>query len=223
MAQASETGDEEAGPKARATPSLVSLTVAFSTRGARAFGLRPADWPRATGLDYLVLVQEPAADPAIMPTLAAAARDRPDVALAPLATTGLARSRNAAIALARGEVLLIADDDVRHLPGAFAGIRRFFTEDPGADLLAGRSLYPTGAPRKHYADRPRPLTLWNSGRVSSHELAFRLAPVREADSPLRRGLRGRGWHPERARRGVYLPSRLPARRAPRQPPAARCH
>jgi Glycosyl transferase family 2 len=161
------------------SPSLPSLTVAFSTRGARALGLDAAGWPAAPGLDYLVLVQEAGADPRVAPHLARlAARD--DVTVARLASTGLSRSRNAALERARGAILLIADDDVTHLPGAFDGIRRFFAARPEASLLVGQSLDPDGRPRKRVPDRPRRMTLWNSGRVSSHELALRLAPVRAA-------------------------------------------
>ena len=39
-----------------------------------------------------------------------------------------------------------------HPPGAYAGIRRFFAENPGLDLFVGRSLDPDGRPRK----RPLP-------------------------------------------------------------------
>ena len=131
-------------------PELPSLTVAVSTRGARALGLDAGAWPAAPGLDVLVLVQEPDA-PAVAAHLAALAA-RPDVTVVRLATTGLARSRNAALDAARGAILLFADDDVVHPPGAVEGIRRFFAENPGLDLFVGRSLDPDGRPRK----RPLP-------------------------------------------------------------------
>ena len=76
-------------------PDLPSLTVAFSTRGARALGLDAGAWPAAPGLDFLVLVQEPD-EPRVAAHLAALAA-RPDVTVVRLATTGLARSRNAAL------------------------------------------------------------------------------------------------------------------------------
>ena len=94
-----------------------------------------------------------------------------------LGSTGLSRSRNAALTLARGEVVLIADDDVTHLPGAFEGLRRFFAAHAGISLCAGQSFDPEGRPRKRYPAAPHALTLWNSARTSSHELAFRRAPV----------------------------------------------
>jgi glycosyltransferase involved in cell wall biosynthesis len=154
-----------------------SLTVAFSTRGVRALGLDAAAWPAAEGLDYLVLAQEADADPRVEAHLEALAR-RPDVTVRRLASTGLSRSRNAALDAARGEILLVADDDVTHPPGAFDAIRGFFAANPGVDLCAGQSLDAGGRPRKPGPSRPRRLTLLNCARISSHELAFRLAPVR---------------------------------------------
>jgi len=157
-------------------PDMPTLTVAFSTRGARALGLAAEAWPAAPGLGFLVLAQEPEAPPVAAHLAALAAR--PDVSVVRLATTGLARSRNAALDAARGEILLVADDDVAHPPGAYAGIRRFFAENPGLDLLVGRSLDPDGRPRKRPLPRRKPLTRLNAARASSHEIALRLGPVR---------------------------------------------
>ena len=161
------------------TAGLPSLTVAVSTRGPRALGLDAGAWVAAPGLDWLVLAQDAGADPAIGPHLAALAT-RADVTVERLATTGLSRSRNAALDGARGEIVLVADDDVTHLPGAFDAIRAFFAENPGLSLLAGQSFTPDGRPRKRFAPRRRSLRRWNSGGISSHELAFRRAPVRAA-------------------------------------------
>ncbi len=124
-----------------------------------------------------MLVQEAAADPRIAPALARLAA-RADITVTRLAGTGLSRSRNAALELARGEVMLVADDDVTHLPGAFDGIRGFFAAHPETALLAGQSFVPDGAPRKRFPARVRRLRRWNAGGISSHELALRTAPVR---------------------------------------------
>ena len=158
-------------------PGLPSLTVAVSTRGARARGLAARAWPVEPGVDYLVLVQDWDADPAVGPALDGLVAWA-DVAVVRLASTGLSRSRNAALDAARGAVLLLADDDVIHPPGAYAGIRRAFAEDPGLDLLVGRSLDPDGRPRKRPLPRRVPLTRLNAARASSHEIALRLAPAR---------------------------------------------
>lgn len=160
------------------TPTLTpTLTVAISTLGTRVLGLDPAAWPAAPGVDYLVLVQAPEADPRIAAHLAAM-ETRPDVAVARLETRGLARSRNAGLDRARGAVVLIADDDVSHPAGAFDAIRGFFRDRPEAALLVGVSLGADGAPRRRpVAGR---LSRWNAGRAASHEIAFRTDAVRGA-------------------------------------------
>jgi hypothetical protein len=157
---------------------LPSLTVAVSTRGARALGPAARAWPAEAGVDYLLLVQEADADPAVGPALDRLAA-RPDAAVLRLGSTGLSRSRNAALDAARGELVLLADDDVTHPPGAYDGIRRFFAANPGLDLFVGRSLDPEGRPRKRPLPRRR-LTRLNAARASSHEIALRLARVRAA-------------------------------------------
>ena len=124
-----------------------------------------------------MLAQEADADPRVGPHLEALAAPA-GRAVGRLASTGLSRSRNAALDAARGEILLVADDDVTHPPGAFEAIRGFFAENPGVDLCAGQSLDADGRPRKRPPARPRRLTRLNCARISSHELAFRLAPVR---------------------------------------------
>jgi hypothetical protein len=160
-------------------PGLPSLTVAVSTRGVRALGLEARTWPAEPGVDHLLLVQDWDADPRLGPALERLAA-RPGVAVARLDSAGLSRSRNAALDRAGGAILLLADDDVTHPPGAYDGIRAFFAANPALDLLVGRSLDPDGRPRKHHPPRRRRLTRLNAARASSHEIAVRLAPVRAA-------------------------------------------
>ncbi len=156
---------------------LPTLTVAISTLGKRVLGLDPAAWPAAPGVDYLVLVQAPEADPRIAGHLATLEAHE-DVAVARLHCSGLARSRNAALDRARGEVVLVADDDVTYPEGAFDAVRGFFRDRPGAALFVGVSLGADGAPRR----RPlgASLSRWNTGRAASREIAFRTAAVRAA-------------------------------------------
>ena len=136
-------------------PDLPSLTVAVSTRGARALGLDAAAWPAAPGLDFLVLVQEPDATRGSRPALArargAARRDR----RAPRHHRARAQPQRRARRAPGARSCFVADDDVVHPPGAYAGIRRFFAENPGLDLFVGRSLDPDGRPRKRPLPRRR--------------------------------------------------------------------
>lgn len=163
----------------RAPAVLPTLTVAISTRGVRALGLRASDWPEIPGVDYLVLVQDIEADPAIEPHLARLA-SRPSVTVLSISSTGLSRSRNAALDNARGDILLITDDDVSHPAGAYSGLRRFFAEHAETSIVCGISCDPDGNPRKKRRNTVRRMSRFNSGGISSHELAFRLAPVRSS-------------------------------------------
>lgn len=156
-----------------------SLTVAISTRGASCFKLRPALWPTESGVDYLVLVQDGDCDPGIAPFLSGL-QSRPDVTVVMLEGLGLSRSRNAAMDVARGEIVAICDDDVSHCPGAFDAIRRFFAEHPGQSLLAGQSFTPDGAPRRRFASQGRALSLRTAAGLSSHEIAYRRDAVRRS-------------------------------------------
>ena len=133
-------------------PALPSLTVAVSTRGARALGLEPRAWPvarrgRLPGAGAGA-GRRPAARPGARPAGGAARRDG-RCASPPPGSRAAATPRSTPPA---ASILLIADDDVTHPPGAYAGIRRFFAENPGLDLFVGRSLDPDGRPRK----RPLP-------------------------------------------------------------------
>ena len=107
-------------------------------------------------------------------------------------------------------ILLFADDDIVHPPGAYAGIRRFFAENPGLDLFVGRSLDPDGRPRKRPLPRRR-LTRLNAARASSHEIARPPRPGARRRRPLRRGLRRRRRHrrPRSARSTSSSPTAWP--------------
>lgn len=154
---------------------LPTLTVAISTYGARAARLDAVAWPCVAGIDYLVLVQDPDAAPAL-----GALAARADVTVVRLSTSGLSRSRNAALDHAAGDIVLVTDDDVTHFPETHEQVRSFFRDHPDVDLLTGRSFTPDGAPRKRFAEQSHALSVWNTARVSSHEIAFRRAPVNRA-------------------------------------------
>ena len=135
-------------------------------------------------------------------------RRRPDVTVRRLASTGLSRSRNAALDAARGEILLVADDDVTHPPGAFEAIRassrrtRGSTSAPGS-RSTGRpaAQAAAGAAAAAHAPELRPDLEPRAGVPAR--------PGAGEGPPLRRGLRRRRRHRELPRRGVRLRRRLP--------------
>ena len=158
-----------------------------------------------------MLVQEAEADPRLGPVLDRLAA-RPDVTLVRLASTGLARSRNAALdaRAARSCCSPTTTSATRPAPmpasAASSPRTRGSTSSSAARSTptAGRASAPCPAGR---------LTRLNAARASSHEIAVRLAPVRAKGVRFDEGFGvGAGTRGD-ARRGVRLSRRLPRRGA----------
>ena len=64
---------------------------------------------------------------------------RPDVEIHRFDGVGLSNNRNNALDHCTADVILIADDDLTYLPGAFNEILRVFSENPGLDFATFRS------------------------------------------------------------------------------------
>lgn len=64
---------------------------------------------------------------------------RPDVEIHRFDGVGLSNNRNNALDHCTADVILIADDDLTYLPGAFDEILRVFRENPGLDFATFRS------------------------------------------------------------------------------------
>lgn len=58
---------------------------------------------------------------------------RQDVRVVRCDRQGLSANRNNALAQAKGDIVLIADDDLEYKPGAFDAVRRAFAERPAMD------------------------------------------------------------------------------------------
>ena len=84
--------------------------------------------PRLDGVSYLVSWQEPGGV-AVPESLAC----REDVRVLPLEGLGLSRNRNHCLDNARGDILLVADDDLELYPEGLEAVRRLFGENPGLE------------------------------------------------------------------------------------------
>ena len=95
---------------------------------------------------------------------------------------GLARSRNRALEHARGDIVLLADDDVRYLPQVGPSVAAAFAAMPAVAALCFRYCdAATGLPTKRYPARPGLHDARTIAGVSSIEVALRrhrLAGVR---------------------------------------------
>ena len=142
-----------------ATPEL---TLGFSVLAERASSIALPE--PISGCEIIVAVQGGPAPVALQ---------RSDVAVIELPTRGVAKSRNAVIELAQGEILLFADDDSTVLPAGVEELRTHFRAHPGHSIVTGRAIDPTGSPRKNYPRRPKRLTSWNSAKFGTIELGIR--------------------------------------------------
>lgn len=90
--------------------------------------------PRLEGVSYLVSWQQPGG--AKVPE---ALGVRPDVRVVTNEATCLSGNRNAAFEAARGEILLIADDDLHYTPGWLRGVVDAFASRPSMKLALFRN------------------------------------------------------------------------------------
>jgi Glycosyl transferase family 2 len=95
----------------------------------------------------------------------------------PVAGTGVARSRNAAIEHASGRYLLFCDDDVAvNLPGVAQGVQHL--QETGHALVLGQGVDPAGLIRKRYPRAVTSLTRFNSAKAATYEMLIDLRQVR---------------------------------------------
>lgn len=98
--------------------------------------------------------------------------DRDDIRIFNYHESGLSCSRNRALELARGDICLLADDDVRYIPEAISRVREIFATDR-PDVATFCMLYPDSSPARRYPDRIVKHNLLSIMKVSSVEIAFR--------------------------------------------------
>ena len=133
----------------------------------------PAPFP---GVGYIVSHQVTAEHFRVLP----AELKRPDVTVAVLEGRGLSRNRNKALQMADGDIALLADDDAIYRPEHFERVFRVFKEAGGPDVACFKIDTPEGEPEyKDYSPEPYSLKEENRHYISSLEIAFRIAPVKE--------------------------------------------
>jgi hypothetical protein len=147
------------------------LTIALSTIGGRLDGLGPARLPPGEGCDWLILVQGDGDVAAARARFAA----RADVTITALPSRGAAASRNAALAMAGGDIVLFADDDMGFDAAGHQRLRRAMA---GQDVLTLRLDLPEGGPRKGYPADGQRLRRWSVARFGTPEIAVRVQAFR---------------------------------------------
>lgn len=158
------------------------LTVAISTFGADGIGrVAGMGLPPVDNVEYVVSWQR-AGDAAVPREIAS----RPDIRVVPASTLGLSNNRNHSIAAARGEIILLADDDLSYTPAGLQTVINTFDSDPSIDFATFRYDKPRF---KRYPAKITPYSRLPKGFApASIEIAFRNymahAPAAPAFNPL---------------------------------------
>jgi hypothetical protein len=157
------------------------LLVALATIDVRLTTVELDNLPRSERWRYRIFCQRQDEKGADLDGWAKAAHAaRPDVDVVFLKGRGVAASRNAAVSSCETELLLFTDDDVRVPADGLAELIAIFEARPDLDIVAGRTLTPSGALRKRYPPAARRLTPFNSAHIGTVELAVRARRVQSA-------------------------------------------
>jgi hypothetical protein len=105
---------------------------------------------------------------------------RADVRVLTMPGTGVARSRNAVLDAARGEVLLFGDDDVTWHWHGISSVLDSFAADPSLSLALAQAVDEHGQLRKAYPRGSRRLTRLSSARAATYEMFVRPTALRRA-------------------------------------------
>lgn len=154
---------------------MSKLTLGYSTLAQRVGNIVPP--PKHEGWTIAVIVQNPEGvdlGPALRALVA-----REDLEVEELASTGVAKSRNRAIWLARGEYLVFSDDDIRFDVQGLESATRYLDENPQYSLLLAQAVDEKGELRKRYPDSVQVLTKFNSARAATYEMVIRVEAIRQ--------------------------------------------
>lgn len=92
---------------------------------------------------------------------------------------GLSKSRNRALENARGNICVIADDDIVYEKEFYDIIKRSFKENPDADIITFQMKDFNDDLYRKYPSEPFFHNKWSIRKVSSVEIAFRLDKIKE--------------------------------------------
>jgi len=109
----------------------------------------------------------------------AALKNRSDLSVEELRSTGVAKSRTRAIWLANGEYLVFADDDIVFNEDALEAAIGYLDSNPKLSLLLAQASDPSGNLRKQYPKSKTRLGLLNSARAATYEMIIRVDAVRQ--------------------------------------------
>jgi glycosyltransferase involved in cell wall biosynthesis len=153
--------------------SVLHITVAIATLADRLKNLSLPMLPETHGVDYHVFVQDVA-----NPMDITGALERPDITLTALEGRGVAKSRNAAIEMAKGDIIIFADDDLILHTQNYDALRDLFRNTPELAFVCGQLRDGSGKPFKAYSPDGTPTSRLNTAKVGTPEMAVRTETIR---------------------------------------------
>ena len=95
-----------------------------------------------------------------------------------LVSKGVAKSRNKAIDLAKGEYLIFSDDDITFSVTGLQEAIEYLDSHPEVSLLLGQATDESGTLRKRYPKTIKKLGSLNSARAATYEMIIRVSEIR---------------------------------------------
>ena len=103
---------------------------------------------------------------------------RDDIEIEELASKGVAKSRNRAIMMARGDYLVFGDDDIVFNEAGLLEAIEFLDQRPQYSLLLAQAVDESGKLRKRYPKAQTNLTKYNSARAATYEMIIRVETIK---------------------------------------------
>ncbi|MDA5095387.1 glycosyltransferase family 2 protein [Aliiroseovarius sp. KMU-50] len=161
------------------SPKRPDLTVGISTTYTRVSRALTSILAPSPGVEYLMVIQAPG-DWEFPQELSDIA-NRPDVRVSIQSATGVANSRNAVIAEARGHIIWFADDDLHYDTSLFQRIITAMNKHPDCQAITFPSHNADGRPRKRFPSKFEYLTLFSAGKYATFEIAVRTDSLRQSE------------------------------------------
>ena len=145
------------------------LTIAYSTLPGRLKGITYPS--QREDQEILVLVQNAEESSYVF--------NEQSAKLVELKNRGVAKSRNAALDRASGEILLFGDDDMQFIESGINEALAYFEAHPECSIILAQAVDESGVLRKNYLNEITPLRLTNSARAATYEMLVRVDALRE--------------------------------------------
>ena len=155
---------------------MIKLTLGYSTLADRVE--RMVEPPRHDDWESILSVQNPSGE-SWETARSKELGERADVSIELLESKGVAKSRNRAIWLARGEYLVFSDDDITFDVKGLEKAIALLDANPKHSLLLAQAVDESGKLRKRYPKKVTKLNSLNSARAATYEMIIRVDAVRQ--------------------------------------------